>query len=193
MKVQHSKNRHLYRFVSFLGALCLFFAAIEYLFPKPLPFFRLGLANIPILLVLDFLPLPLVAVVLLLKVFGQGLINGTLASYVFLFSLFGTIAAGIVMILVHRLGGKRISLIGVSICGALASNMVQVYLSVQFIFGGGAWLIAPVFLTFGTISGLLVGIIAEYFRKNSMWLSRIRAAVSSEKDISSAGSEQAWE
>ena len=35
---------------AFFGALCLFFATVEYLFPRPVPFLRLGLSNLPILL-----------------------------------------------------------------------------------------------------------------------------------------------
>lgn len=174
----------LYRLVPFLGALCLFFAAVEYLFPKPVPFFRLGLANLPVILVLDFLPVPLIGVVVLLKVLGQGLINGTLASYVFLFSLFGSVASSAVMILVHRIGGKRVSLIGVSLCGALASNVVQVFLSIWYVFGEGAWVIAPLFITFGTISGLIVGVIAERFRLHSVWLATIRQLVGKWRDES---------
>ncbi|MFW6363131.1 MAG: Gx transporter family protein [Spirochaeta sp.] len=170
-------QRMLHRLVPFLGALCLFFAAIEYLFPKPVPFFRLGLANLPILLVLDFLPVPLVVIVVMLKVFGQGLINGTLASYVFLFSLFGSLASTAVMILVHRLGARRISLVGVSLCGAVASNLIQVLLSIWFIFGAGSWVIAPLFLSMGTLSGLIVGVLAERFHARSRWLAGIRGVV----------------
>lgn len=170
-------TRLLHRFVPFIGALCLFFAALEYLFPKPVPFFRLGLANLPILLVLDFLPIPLIALVVLLKVLGQGLINGTLASYVFLFSLTGSAASALAMIGVHRLGGVRVSLVGVSLAGALTSNLVQILLSISFIFGSGSWVIAPLFLTLGTVSGLIVGVLAERFRTRSRWLDRIRRSV----------------
>lgn len=153
------------------------FATVEYLFPKPVPFFRLGLANLPILLALDFLPLPLLGVVVLLKVLGQGLINGTLASYVFLFSLAGSLAAGVVMVVSHRLFRDRIGLVGISLFGALASNIVQVLLSIGFIFGAGSWVIAPLFLSLGSISGLVVGVIAERFRQRSRWLARIRSEV----------------
>ena len=37
---------------AFFAALCLFLSAIEYVIPKPLPFMRLGLANMPIVLAL---------------------------------------------------------------------------------------------------------------------------------------------
>ena len=41
-----------------LGAFCLFLSAVEYMLPKPLPFMRLGIANLPILLAVDILPFP---------------------------------------------------------------------------------------------------------------------------------------
>jgi heptaprenyl diphosphate synthase len=159
---------------AFMGALCLFFSTIEYLFPKPVPFFRLGLANIPIIVSLEFFSPGYVFLLVLLKVVGQGLINGTLASYVFLFSAAGSLASALGMLAAHRLGGKRITLVGVSLFGAVASNVVQIWLSVTFIFGVSAWIIAPVFLGLGTASGFFVGLFAERFREKSRWFGRIR-------------------
>lgn len=164
--------------VAFFGALCLFFATIEYLFPKPFPFFRLGLANLPVLLALDIFPVSLVFLLVLLKVLGQGLVNGTLASYVFLFSVGGSFASALVMIGAHRLFGRRVSLIGISLFGALASNVVQIYLSIRFIFGLSAWIIAPLFLGLGAASGLAVGLFANRFARRSEWYNSIRAEYS---------------
>lgn len=160
--------------LAMLAAVSMFFSTLEFLIPKPVPFLRVGLANLPFLLVLDFFSLPDLVVLVLLKVLGQALINGTLASYVFLFSLFGSIAGAFVMTLSHRLGGRHISLIGVSVMGAMASNIVQIALSIRFIFGPRSWIIAPSFLILGVLSGLLVGIVAQMFRVRSHWIVRIR-------------------
>ena len=54
--------------------------------PKPLPFMRLGIANLPILLAADLLPLPWYLALALVKVFGMSVISGSLFSYVALFS-----------------------------------------------------------------------------------------------------------
>jgi heptaprenyl diphosphate synthase len=160
--------------IAFLGATCLFFATIEYLFPKPFPFFRLGLANLPVIISLKLFSPGYVLLLVLLKVLGQGLINGTLASYVFLFSLGGSFASAFMMIGVYRLFGDRISLVGVSVFGAIASNVVQIYLSVRFIFGLSAWIIAPPFVALGVASGLAVGLFAQKFWEQSRWLGRVR-------------------
>lgn len=161
--------------IAFMGALCLFFATIEYLFPKPVPFFRLGLANLPVLLTLGFFKPRETMLLVALKVFGQGLINGTLASYVFLFSAAGSVTSAIVMIAVFRVFRTRISLVGVSLFGAITSNIVQIILSVTFIFGMTAWVIAPLFMVLGSASGVVVGLFAERFREQSGWLRRVES------------------
>lgn len=161
--------------LAMLAAVAMFFSTLEYLIPKPVPFFRVGLANLPILVVLRFFRPRHVLALTLLKVLGQGLINGTLASYVFLFSLFGSMTSALVMIAVSSLGTRRVSLVGVSTAGAVASNIVQVTLSVLFIFGRGSWVIAPPFLILGTIAGVVVGILAEHFASFSQWLRQLEA------------------
>lgn len=160
--------------IAFLGAVSLFFSTIEYIIPKPVPFFRLGLANLPIIVTLPFFKSRHTLLLVLLKVLGQGLINGTLASYVFFFSLAGSFASVFAMLVAHRLGGRWISLIGVSILGAVASNVVQVLLSVFFIFGTSAWVIAPLFLSLGSASGVAIGLFAERFFEGSSWLREVR-------------------
>lgn len=172
--VQSSHTPSLANILAILAATAMFFSTLEYLVPKPVPFLRIGLANIPILVTLRFLRPRHVVALALLKVAGQGLINGTLASYVFLFSLFGTLASIAVMLAAMRLGGERISLVGISTAGALASNVVQVTLSVLFIFGPQSWVIAPPFLLVGTVAGVLVGLLSERFVRVSLWLPRVQ-------------------
>ena len=65
------------RKLALYGAFCLFLSTVEFLIPKPLPFFRLGLANLPILIALRFHRPRFVLSLVALKILGQGLINGT--------------------------------------------------------------------------------------------------------------------
>lgn len=155
--------------IALLGAFSMFLSTIEYLLPKPVPFMRLGLANLPLLLGLEVLSPSSYFLLVLIKVIGQALVNGTLASYVFVFSLFGTLASAVVMRLCYMLPKTRISFIGISLMGALASNMVQILLSVEFIFGRAAWRILPVFLAAGLLSGFFIGLFAVYFSTRSKW------------------------
>jgi heptaprenyl diphosphate synthase len=160
--------------VAFLGAICLFLSTVEYLIPKPIPFLRVGIANLPILMSLDLLPAPLLLLLVVLKVLGQGLIGGTLFSYVFLFSAAGSFASALAMLAVRRLLGSRISLVGVGVLGALFSNTAQILLARLLIFGEGAWLIAPPFLALGTVTATLLGVFAERFVARSRWLASVR-------------------
>jgi heptaprenyl diphosphate synthase len=160
--------------IAFLGALCLFLSTLEYLIPKPVPFLRVGIANLPILLAIDLLPVPSVLAVVFLKVVGQGLVSGTLVSYVFLFSAVGSFASGLAMIAVRRLLRQRVTLVGVSVLGALCSNAAQVVLARLLIFGEGAWLIAAPFLALGTVTAVLLGLFAETFTARSRWLAGLR-------------------
>src|SRR4030042_5458124 len=116
--------------VAFLGGLCLFLSTVEYPVPKPVPFLRIGIANLPLLVGLGLLSPGQLLLVALLKVIGQGLVSGTLATYVFLFSAAGTFASALAMLAVRRIAGPRMSLVGVSVTGALLSNLAQISLAI---------------------------------------------------------------
>jgi heptaprenyl diphosphate synthase len=138
--------------------------------PKPLPFMRLGLANMPLIAALDILPVEHFVLLIFIKILGQGLITGSLFSSVFLFSLAGTLASGTVMYLLRRcLGAGRVSFIGVSTAGALISNGVQLALARVFIFGEGVLFIAPPFLGLGVLAGMALGLFCEIFAARSVW------------------------
>jgi heptaprenyl diphosphate synthase len=163
--------------VAFLGGLCLFLSTVEYLVPKPVPFLRIGIANLPLLVGLDLLSPGQLLAVAVLKVIGQGMVSGTLATYVFLFSAAGTFSSALTMLAVRRLAGPRMSLVGVSVLGALLSNIAQIGLAIGLdLIGRGAWVIAPPFIAVGTASSALLGWFAERFSRSSRWLASVRGA-----------------
>ena len=157
--------------LALLGSLCLFLSGIEYLIPKPLPFMRIGLANLPLLLALDLFSFKEFMLLALLKVLGQGIIGGTLFSWVFLFSLAGTFASAVVMYALRALlGKKRVGFVGIGCAGAMASNGVQLALARFVVFGPAALrYLAPPFLASGLITGIALGIVCEYFCRHSEW------------------------
>lgn len=162
------------RDLSLLGGLCLFLSLVEYMIPKPVPFLRLGLANLPIIIALPFLSWIDLLILTGLKVFGQGLAGGSLFSYVFLFSLLGSFSSSLSMKLISYIPTHFIGFIGTSLTGALFSSLTQLFLAVSFIFDGEAILMAPLFLGSGLVSGLLMGISAEYFTGKSNWYSLLK-------------------
>ncbi|MDR3161034.1 MAG: Gx transporter family protein, partial [Spirochaetaceae bacterium] len=156
-----------------LGALCLFLSTLEYLIPKPLPFIRIGLANLPLLLALDLLSPRHFALLTLVKIAGGGIIGGSIFSYGFLFSLGGSVSSSLVMYglgLIRRKGGAlRPGLAGIGTAGALCSTGIQLLLARFLIFGEGARYLIPPFLAAALVTGFALGLFCEYFRGRSRW------------------------
>jgi heptaprenyl diphosphate synthase len=159
--------------IALAAAVCLFLASIEYVIPKPVPFLRIGLANLPLLLVLDLFPAGQFFFLLGLKVLGQSLLQGSLFSFVFLLSAGGSLAGGLAMLAARRTLKRSTSLVGISILGALASNLVQLTLARWLAFGPSAWLIAPPFLLVGLVSSSILGYLAQAYRNRSAWLREV--------------------
>jgi len=164
------KNPEVRKNIALLGAFCLFLSTIEYVIPKPLPFMRIGIANLPLMLALDIFPFHTFLVLVGIKVLGQALITGTLFSYIFLFSLSGTALAAISMYILRRLlGPGRVSFIGVGTAGAMISNISQLVMAWLFLFRDNVRYIAPPFLTAGLITGIVLGVFCEMFTCRSKW------------------------
>lgn len=157
--------------IAFLASLCLFLSAVEYAIPKPLPFMRLGLANLPIILALNIFSFPELLLLTLLKVLCQAIISGTLISYIVVFSIAGTFSSLLTMWLLNFLFKKKqyISLLGISLAGALANNGAQLFCSQIFMFGQRTKYVAPLLLITGTVTGLLLGAVALLVEKKSEW------------------------
>jgi len=164
------KNQDNRKTIALLGAFCLFLSTIEYMIPKPLPFMRIGIANLPLMLALDIFPLPAFLVLTAIKIIGQALVTGTLFSYIFLFSLAGTSLSALSMYIFRRLLGRNlISFIGTGTLGAMVSNITQLALASAFIFGDVVRFIAPPFLAAGVITGIALGLFCELFTRRSQW------------------------
>jgi uncharacterized membrane protein len=160
--------------VAWFGALCFFLSAIEYLIPKPLPFLRVGLANLPVMLAIDILPLPAFCALILIKILGQGLIGGTLFSYVALFSAVGTVSSALLMLALRRLFPRSLSYVGLSLAGAFASNAAQLLLARWYLFGESAAYIAPPFFLVGCVTGAALGLFANRYAAKSQWYADVR-------------------
>jgi heptaprenyl diphosphate synthase len=166
----HRQSRRERRTIALLGALCLFLSTIEYMIPKPVPFMRIGIANLPLMLALDILPFDSFLLLAAIKILGQALITGTLFSYIFLFSLTGTLFSAVSMYGLRRfLGPKRISFVGLGCLGAMVSNITQLALAWAFILGRSVRYLAPPFLAMGVITGSALGLFCRYFAGRSKW------------------------
>jgi heptaprenyl diphosphate synthase len=159
--------------LALLGSLCFFLSAVEYLIPKPLPFMRIGLANMPLLLALDIFSAGEFFLLALLKILGQGIIGGMIFSHVFLFSVSGTLCSAFVMFVLRRLLGKRLlGFAGLGCAGAMVSNCVQLLLARYLIFGPALRYLAAPFLASGLVTGISLGLVCEYFCRHSTWVTK---------------------
>lgn len=168
--------------IAFFSALCFFLSAVEYAVPKPLPFFKIGFANLPILISLSVLKKKETLLLVFLKIFLQAVVSGTLFSYVFIFSFAGSVASGLSMMLAYFIFRSKISFIGVSICGGLANNVAQIFLAGIFIFGSNVKFIAPPMLSVSFCTSLALGIFAEKFCRKSVWFNELAIGSPSKMD-----------
>lgn len=158
-----------YKLLPILGALSIFLSLLEYVIPKPIPFIKLGVANIPLLISLSLLPKRDLIKLIIIKSIGGSLISGTLFSWIFLYSLSGSLVSGMVMIGVFKLLGKRVTYVGISILGALTSNITQITIATLFLGSGAKYLGIPILIT-GFVTGLLTGLFSNSFVNNSKWV-----------------------
>ncbi len=158
--------------ICFMASLCLFLSALELAIPKPLPFMRLGLANLPIIVGLKIFSFQELASLVLLKILMQAFLSGTLFTYIFIFSAAGSFVSLIFMYGIYRLSQKYnlVSNIGISLAGSLGSCLAQIVCAIFILFGKNTKYIAPVLLVSGMITGLLLGIFCNSFEQKSMWL-----------------------
>lgn len=158
--------------LAIFGALCLFLSTVEYFIPKPFPFFRLGLAQIPIMVALFIFNFKELLILVFLKIFAQGLMTGTLFSYVFLFSFCGSFASFFTMYLLKKLK-NLISPIGISIGGAFIHSLTQIFLAYFVLFGKATLYITGILLFHALISGFLSGLFVNQILKKSLWIQKI--------------------
>lgn len=167
--------------IAILGGLALFLSVLEFMIPKPLPFMRLGIANVPLLIALYFLRDRELFLLGLVKIFGQGLLNGTLISYIVIFSALGTLGSILTMVLLRRIAWNHCTILGISVAGALGGNLLQLLMARFWIFGDAALLIAPPFLGIGLISSVIIGIFTLRFAGSSRWLAGVMGRCSARK------------
>ena len=161
--------------ISRFGALCFFLSAVEVVIPKPLPFLRLGISNVPLIIAAGFFSPASYALLALVKIVAQGLLGGTFFSWIFLFSAAGTIASAALMLLLKRALKSAVSAIGLSVAGAFASSIAQIAVARAWIFGETVLAIVPLLLAASVVTGLVVGVFAELFAQNSAWLAETKA------------------
>jgi heptaprenyl diphosphate synthase len=142
-------------------AIAVTLHVLETLLPSPVPWLRLGLANIMTLAALYLYGGRAAWTVSLARVGVGALLLGRLFSPGFWLAAAGAIVATSAMIIVYRVAGRRLSPIGVSAIGAAGHALGQILAARLLVIQHAAiWQIFPLFLLFTIFSGILTGWLA---------------------------------
>ncbi len=161
------QSRDKYR-IAVLSAFAVGIHGIESLIPSPLPWLRIGLANIITLVTVVLYGFSAAITVTLVRVLIGSLLTGTFLGPAFLLSLGGGVSSTVAMGCVYRAVPRLFSPVGISIIGALFHNGAQLVIA-HFFFvrrTEAILLIAPVIILAGTVTGALNGLVSEMIIKN---------------------------
>lgn len=156
-----NKNSSAYK-ISFLGlltAVSVVLGAVENMIP-PIPSLppgiKPGLANIVVMFSLVCLPKRYTAVIVAAKSLFAFLTRGAVAG---MMSLAGGAVSAAVMVLLVLLFNKRISILLLSVCGAVSHNAAQIIAAVFIIGTPNVIFYLPVLIIAGVIMGYITGMI----------------------------------
>lgn len=153
--------------LAFLTAAASSLQIVENLLMRllPLPFIRIGLSNVVILfLIYRNKTLQAVVVAVSKSVLG-GLFTFTLLSPSTLLSLSGGLAALLIMLVAMRMR-LGLSIYGVSILGAIAHNLTQLYLVHKLIIESArVFVLTPLLLSIALLNGGLIAYLTLYIEK----------------------------
>ena len=133
--------------------------------PLPIPGFKLGLANIITLYAVVYLGLREALIIVMMRVLLGSLLTGTLLSSGFFMSLVGSLLACIVMYAVNRYL-RMFSVLGVSVCGAVAHNIGQLAVAAVLIDSTAVWYYLPYLILFAVFTGSFTGLVVLHLPGN---------------------------
>jgi len=147
--------------LALLVSIGLVLSIIESTFPPllPVPGAKLGLANIATVVALyAFGPGMAIEVTILRSILG-GLLRGSVVGLFLSFS--GGIASTLVMIAIYLLLDRYISIVGVSVAGAVTHNVVQMFAAFLLIQHAALFFYLPYLVLLSVPTGLFVGFVSR--------------------------------
>lgn len=157
-----TKNQKLV-YIALLAAQAVIISLLERAIPSPFiiaPGAKLGLANIITCMALYTLSVKDAGKVVLIRLVLATLLGGTIST--FIYSALGALFSFIGMLFVKKIGGSKVSLIGISATGAVLHNIGQLTVASFIAQTWTVMLYLPVLSLVGILTGLAVGITANY-------------------------------
>ena len=133
---------------------------VESLVPPLLPFapyVKIGLANCFVLFVIIYFGFAEGVIFLVVKNAISAL--WSFSSFVFVFNVAGSFAAFLVMALLYRVAFPKVSLVAVSIAGAVCSNIARTCLASLLMETPSLYVQLPFVCAFSMLAGILVGVL----------------------------------
>lgn len=148
--------------ISLLVAQGLVLHVVEGMLPIPFiaPGARLGLTNIITLMALYILDFNEVLLVVVLRVLLATLIAGNMSS--FMYSIVGGILSFLSMYILKKIGKENVSIIGVSVIGAIFHNIGQVIVAGLIINNAMIISYLPILLIAAIGTGVFIGVTGKF-------------------------------
>jgi heptaprenyl diphosphate synthase len=144
--------------VALLTAVGVALFVVESFIPTPLPFLKIGLANVSSLVAMLLLGVPQMFVVVIIRVVAGSMLVGSLFTPGFVLAIGGGITSAMAMALTKRIGKQLFSPVGISLIGSLTHVVTQFLLVLWLYVQSSAVLVLlPLLLGSGFIGGLVVG------------------------------------
>jgi len=154
--------------IALLSAYAIAIHSFENLLPTPIPWLRLGIANIITLATLILYGFRAAMMVTLIRVIISSIFIGTFLGPGFIMSFCGGVSSTVAMGIIFSLFPKLFGPVGLSLIGALFHNTAQLFIAyLLFVQQMEAiLLLTPLLILLGTITGVMNGFIGGMLIKN---------------------------
>jgi len=151
------EDKYLLTFISISAVLYI----IEGLIPKPLPWIKIGIANISVVVAIHFFNLRFLIKLVIYRVILGSLLTASLFTPGFFLALTGGLASLLTMNIFYKTAHNYISPIGLSIVGGVTHIFTQLFIVYLFIIKDSTiFFMTPIILILGLLSGYIVGFLA---------------------------------
>lgn len=152
--------------VAVYAALATGLYMAESAMPGPLPWLRIGAANIGVVLALYDLGVSAAVAAAGIKLVLGSILLGRFLTPFFWLSATGSLAGLVLMVLVKATSGRFVGPVGASAVGGVGHSLGQLAVARLLLLPGpAAAALVPVMVLTGTVSGAVVGIIARLVQR----------------------------
>jgi heptaprenyl diphosphate synthase len=162
-------------YISMLVAQGVIIGLIENMIPYPFAFApgaKLGLANLITIIAIFTMSKRDSFFLICMRLVLTTLLGGTIST--FFYSASGALLSYAGMLLVKQLGPKRVSIIGISAAGGFLHNVGQLLTTSFFAQSWAPMLYLPFLSFFGLLSGIAIGIAANYLLRHVQTLRKFQ-------------------